>query len=280
MVEQIASSDIDRGALERAQAFASRNIITANFKRIACGDGRYADEVSNGGLRMFGEDMGALAAFWRVGKEQGYFHGTQDIGDCVTRYVKAKAEVLKNMEVTDSDAYKLYLHTDSHGKEHGGYGCGHMKHMTLGAHQGETEYGISAEEAQALFAYVTDEKHEIPHAVTELQGDHGEAGVIFVRSADPDTNKMPAYSLRSLDPTTNEMYFVVDIDGVSRYLNRLTTSLRMENVTAERLYQAYERQQLTTATILAPHAPIFEAKIHGKDAVTVSPAGTIPATIA
>lgn len=79
--------------VEKAKKFVERNIVPADNSRVACSDGRYTPEQSNGAIRVFGGGFGVLAA--------------------------GEKEVI----------YPDY-HTDTHTKEHGGrLGCGHIKRL-------------------------------------------------------------------------------------------------------------------------------------------------------
>lgn len=259
MVKQQASPD-NHEVIERATAFIKRNIVAANYNRFVCGDGRYPAEVSQGGLRIFGEDTGALAAFWQVGREKGHFTSVADVGKCVQEYKRAKAIALQSLGTVNPDAFKLYLHTDHHGMEEGTFGCGHMKNLAEGLHT--DDYGSSGEELNALFAYIKDPESHIDFEETPLRGKHAEGAIILVDSDD--------FSVNSSDDT-GEMHFVVDMRRVRTYFNRLSTALHVKGIGEENLMSAYLRHQGVTAGILAPGKPVLHVEIANKNAVTIRP---------
>ncbi len=259
-------------SLETIKSFAERNVVAATVETLACGDGRYTKDQNPGGLRMFGGDMGALAAYWQAGKKAGRFTSHKDIATCIRDYKEAKVKVLKGYEITGPGADTLYFHTDSHGDEiNGKYGCGHMKNLTNGVHK--EDYDAEGEDMEALFAYVRDPKNEINHVVTKLEGVHAEGAVILVKG---EGNTVPNHTVRSLDPETGDMNFVVDIDRVKEFFNRMSTALHQSNISADELMGAYIRQQNVTAGILAPNMQMAQVFIDGAGRVTrVEDAGTV-----
>lgn len=251
--------------VERATAFIKRNIVPANFNRFACGDGRYPHTESEGGLRIFGEDMGTLAAYWQAGKDAGHFTSIKDVGKCVREYQRAKVIALGTLKVTGPEAGRLYLHTDDHA-EGKGYGCGHMKNLASGEHA--ATYGAQGKELDAIFQYILDPANNIDHKVTKLHGHHSEGAVILVEGSED-------FSIRSSDDT-GEMHFVVDLARVRTYFNRLSTALHVGGVSEEALMDAYTRHQNVTASILAPGKPMLRARILDKGTVEISRIQDVP----
>jgi len=251
---------------ESVTAFIKKNIVTAKVNLLACGDGRYSKEQSKGGLRMFGGDMGALAAFWKVGKENNRFTSVQE---CVAQYQEAKARALKGFGIPENEARKLYLHTDSHGDEANGvYGCGHMKNLTSGKHAGKDFYDTDDADMRELFQYVVNPDNHIDHELMPLAGTHAEKTVIYVHGAKGSKPSSAKYTVNSSDET-GEMHFVVDYDRVVDYFNRLASALPWEGVTGKSLLDAYQKQELTTARILAPNMQVVHAYITDQNNVEV-----------
>ena len=252
---------------ESVTAFIKNNIVDASYARFVCGDGRYTKEQSAGGVRMFGGDMGALAAIWKAGKDldPNRFTPTKEhIGEVVRAYQTAKARILGTDEfgnVSDADARRLYLHTDTHA--HGAEsGCGHVKNMANGALA--EMYGVEGSDIDAIYQYITNTDNGIDHEMTTLLGDHAEQTVMYVHGARPQQGEKPGkarYTLNSL--SGSEMHFVVDYDRVQDYFNRLSTALPLfvNGLTAEALQQAYAEQELTTARKLAAKKQIVHVYI-------------------
>lgn len=251
---------------ERVKRFVTGNIVPASYKRIVCGDGRYTPDQSAGGLRMFGGDMGALAAIWKAGKDAALQSGKQErftptsenIRRVVEAYQKAKEIVLGTQEfgrVSAADARKLYIHTDGHAQK-GKSGCGHINNMATNALLA-AQYGVPTADIEAIYKFIMDDNNNIAHEEMPLGGDHAEETVIKVHG--PKTGGDARYSIHSFDG--KEMHFVVDEDRVMKYFNRLSTALHMEGVTAHALQQAYSEQELTTAKKLAEGKQIADVYI-------------------
>lgn len=237
-------------SLENITAFINRNIVPASFARLACGDGRYDGDQSKESTRIFGEDMGALAALWKAGNYTS-------VEDCVRDYRIAKAKVLKNFGTETPEEATLYLHTDGHGDEaHGVYGCGHMKNLANGKHA--EMYGLDGVPMNELFQYVLKNANPV---VTNLKGDHKEEMVILVHGTD---GQVPNHSVRSQDPETGEMHFVVDIDRVNEYYRKLAEVLGNEKITPKALQDAYLNQQGVTAGILAGGKPVVHVAMNAE----------------
>lgn len=242
---------LEQNIEQKAKEFLERNIRETDHKddRLACGDGRYLDSQSQGAIRIFGEDMGVISALWAVEKEKKLFETPEQ---CIDEYRKAKSKVFSDFDIDDPYG-TLYFHTDSHAKEHGGYGCGHMKHLSSGHHT--MKYEVDDKDIDKLFQTAISQDHTV---VTPLDGDHREEMVILVHGAD---GKIPKYTTRSFDTRANEMNFIVDFDRVMDYLNRLAKKLNIPGVTGKRLQNSYLQHQKITAGILAEGKPIVHAYI-------------------
>ncbi len=248
---------------ESITAFVRNNIVDAKYNRLVCGDGRYRPDQSMGALHMFGGDMGALAAFWRAGKKADppHFNSITDIERCVVEYQDAKVKALSDFGVPETEARRLYLHTDGHGDEaNGKYGCGHMTHLSGGVLADKDYYDTDDAEMRALFQYVTT-SGKVDHEKTLLNGSHAERSVIYVHG-ESGSKEMPKFTLNSTDTKgSGEMHFVVDYDRTMGYLNRLSTALHIKGITAEALQQSYQKHELTTARKLASGYQVVDVYI-------------------
>ena len=252
---------------ESVTVFIKRNIREASYNRLVCGDGRFTEDQTKGGLHMFGGDMGALAAFWKAGKEARHFTSIDQVSQAVEEYRNAKVLALKDLGVSEEDARRLYLHTDGHGDDaHGIYGCGHMKNLSSGNYAGKGLYDTDNQELNALFQYVINPDNHIDHELTQLTGAHAEKTVIYVHG--PKGSRKAAYTLNASD--AEEMHFVVDYDRVMEYFNRLSTALHIKEVTADALQKSYQQHELTTAKILAAGKQIVHAYITDKNTVDIA----------
>jgi hypothetical protein len=254
---------------EQVERFVKGNIVKASYKRIVCGDGRYTKEQSAGGLRMFGGDMGALAAIWKVGKDAdpSYFTPTdENIRRVIEAYQKVKEVILGTEEfgsVASDEARKLYIHTDAHA--HGGKsGCGHINNMATNDVLA-ANYHVPNADIEAIYKFITNKDNGIVHEELPLGGDHAEKTVIKVHG--PKTGGKAEYTLNSFDGS--EMHFVVDEDRVNEYFNRLSTALHMTGITAESLQKSYSDQETTTAIKLAPGYQVVHVYITDQDTFNV-----------
>lgn len=127
----------------------------------------------------------------------------------------------------------LHSHTDDHSKEHGEVGCGHIKRL------------IKEEDMGDLFGKLAAYKNK----ETVLTGKHEEKGVLLVYSNEKSVN--------SFDPETNEMYFVVDMQRIKEYIEKITPKLSIPHISPEDVWNSYQNQMLATASILAPNQNMF-----------------------
>ncbi|MDE2025332.1 MAG: hypothetical protein KGJ07_02475 [Patescibacteria group bacterium] len=259
---------------EQIAAFIGGNIVPASYKRIVCGDGRYTKDQSEGGLHMFGGDMGAIAAIWKAGKalEPSRFDASDKnkIREVVQAYQKAKERILGTPEfgsVPPEIARKLYIHTDTH--VHGDMlsGCGHINNMGTNKALANM-YGVENYDIAEIYRFITNGDNHIDHEITTLRDDHAEQTVIYVHGPLSKQGEKPeraAYTLNSSNGS--EMHFVVDHDRVMEYFDRLSTTvpLFVKGLTKEALQQAYKDQELTTAMKLAEGKQIVHVYITDRD---------------
>lgn len=221
--------------------FVKENLVTANNERLACGDGRYEKEESEGAIRAFGADFGIVMALAATLKDNDIKVSPDNL---VSHYVEAKRKLLGDDAVID-------YHCDTHNHEEGNIGCGHIKHASDPKNNGR--YGsINALEVQELFLSFTENPAS---KLTILKGEHKEEGVLFVHS------KEKTISSRN---KKGRMFFVVDKDRVDDYIEKITynfTEGLSSEISVEQVKKNYYLQMSTTAEILGadkkPHYKIY-----------------------
>jgi len=221
---------------EEVEKFVKENLVTANDRHMACGDGRYEPEQSEGAIRVFGADFGMVMAFAGALKDEGTYLDPEEI---VERYIRAKRKEF------GADA-TLDYHTDTHASKEGGIGCGHIAKALDPSHDGL--YGsLTYENIKVL--YKAFSKHPDSH-LTVLKGPHQEKGVLLVRGAS-DSHEV-RYSVHSKDRKGN-MYFVVDEGRIEKFIDRIVSdfSIGLEDlVNAEDVKRNYSLQMQATVKLL------------------------------
>lgn len=233
-----------------AYNFVKENLITANDRRFACGDGRYEAEQSQGAIRAFGADFGMIMAIAATLKDNGIKYSPQDL---VNNYVKAKQQLV------GEDA-KVDYHCDEHNHENGNIGCGHIAKAL--SEENDGKYGsITAKEVGVLFDAFT--QHPVSH-LTVLEGEHKEEGVLFVHGHDEDVS----YTVNSKNKK-GKMFFVVDKDRTDRYIENITPFMSEglpSEISADAVKRNYYLQMGTTAQLLKadqlPHYKVVVKKGH------------------
>ena len=221
---------------EEIEKFVKENLVTANDRRMACGDGRYMPEQSEGAIRAFGADFGMIMAFAGALNYEGTNIDPEEI---VERYSRAKKKEF-------GQDVGIYYHCDSHNHEEGKIGCGHIAKAS--DPQNDGLYGnINHKEVKELFDAFT--KHPESN-LTVLDGQHEEKAVLFVHGA-PDSHEIP-YSINSKDRKGN-MYFVVDMDRINRFIDKIAPAFSaglLIQVNPEDVKRNYAVQMGTTAKLL------------------------------
>lgn len=217
--------------------FVRENLVTADNRRMACGDGRYEPEQSEGAIRAFGADFGMIMAFSAALKDEGIVLSPEDI---VNRYTKAKQGVFGEEVILD-------YHTDTHAQKEGGIGCGHIAKASDPAHDGL--YGsLNHKDIQDLYtAFINTPKSEL----TVLDGHHEEEGVLFVHGT-PGAHDV-TYSIASKDRKRGKIYFVVDMDRINGFIEQMVPLFSEglpKGVNAVDVKRNYETQMGATAKLL------------------------------
>lgn len=224
---------------EEIEKFVKENLVTANDRRVACGDGRYMPEQSEGAIRAFGADFGIIMAFSATLKDEGTFIDPKEI---VERYSRAKKSEFGQDAVFD-------YHCDSHSHEAGQIGCGHIAKASDPKYDGL--YGsINHEDVSKLFDAFT--KH-IDSQLTVLEGHHEEKAILLVHGH-PEEDEV-AYSVNSRN-NKGDMYFVADIDRTIKLIKRLApkfSSGLLDPVNPDDVVINYLKQMSATASIIAPN---------------------------
>lgn len=231
MIENMQAPEIG-AELEKITEFVKRNTVPADNSKVECSDGRYTPEQSNGAIRVFGADFGILASIVKAAKDKGAGMTEEGI---LSRYQVALEHRENERDGT------LHFHTDGHSKEHGEVGCGHIKRL------------IKEEGMEELFGKLTAYKNK----ETVLMGKHEEKGVLLVYSNEKSVN--------SFDPETEEMYFVVDMQRIKEYIEKITPKLSIPHISPEDVWNSYQNQMLATASILAPNQKMFRVSFEGEE---------------
>lgn len=217
--------------------FVKENLVTADNRRMACGDGRYEIEQSEGGIRVFGADFGIVMAFAGALRDEGRNLSPEEIVDM---YAKAKREIY------GEDA-NLDYHTDTHAKKAGTIGCSHIAKASDPNHDGL--YG-SLTHKDILDLY-TAFANNPGSRLTVLDGPHQEEGVLFVHGA-PGAHDI-RYSISSKDRKKGKMYFVVDIDRIDKFIERMAPAFSQglgEPINPKDVKRNYATHMAATANLL------------------------------
>lgn len=222
---------------EEIEQFVKENLTKTDNSRIACIDGRYNPDQSEGAIRAPGGDFGIIMALAGALKDEGVFMDPEEI---IIGYSQAKKKEF-------GENAKLDYHCDSHNHSDGEIGCGHIANASN--FQNDGLYGsINSEDVRQLFAAFT--KHPDSN-LTVLEGHHEEKAVLLVYGH-PEEEEV-AYSIHSKDNKGN-MYFVADMDRAIRYIRKITPqfsvglgiSVNIDDVTLN-----YLKQMQATVTLLA-----------------------------
>lgn len=232
---------------EEIEKFVKENMIPANNSRIECGDGRYTKEQSDGAIRAFGGDFGMVMSFAGALKDEGIQLSSDEIVD---RYLNA----VKKVRGEDT---KLYHHTDTHNHALGEIGCGHAAKASNPEHDGL--YGkLTHQDVRQLYASFSSNPNS---NLTILEGEHQEKAVFFVHGGPDDTDIH--YSINSMD-TNGNMYFVVDMDRVNRFIEQVVPlfSEGLETPVEEKdVKENFLKQMQATASLLAADLDKFKVTI-------------------
>lgn len=187
---------------EEVEKFVKEALRKANNTRVECIDGRYTPEQSEGAVRAPGGDLGMVMAFAGALKDEGTYLAPEEI---VERYLRS----VRNKRGTDA---RLYYHDDDSSHP---IGCGHVAKASSPEYDGL--YGsLTYQEVRQLYEVFTS--HPQAHK-TVLEGTHAEKGVLFIHG-ESEEGPVP-YTINSRDAKGN-MFFVVDIDRVNRFIEKST----------------------------------------------------------
>lgn len=213
-----------------AKKFAGKNINRKiNNSRLRCSDGRTTNKEAEGGIRIFGADLGVLFAVSEALDKAGVDYTAKEL---VGRYLLTKKSPLILTEGA------IENHTDSHAKhqEPEGVGCGHIR---IFAEKNSKFSEIWSE----VLKLPTEDRYEM-----ELKGGHNEQGVLVVDS--------DRFTIDSNDQESQ--YFVFDQKRARNFINKITPALGFGNsLSPDSVWEAYLRQMAETAKILAKGKPQF-----------------------
>jgi hypothetical protein len=240
-----------------AYNFVKENLRIGNDYRLACGDGRYEEEQSQGAIRVFGADFGMIMAFAATFKDYGIKYAPKELVD---HYVKAKGKLIAISNNNEKGEVKLDFHCDEHNHDEGNIGCGHIAKASDPSNDGK--YGsINSEEVKQLFTAFTE--HPASH-LTVLEGEHKEEGVLFVHGVDEDAS----YTVNSKNKK-GKMFFVVDKDRIDKYIDSITLFMSeglSSEINPESVKNNYNLQMARTASLLKadqiPHYKVVVKKGH------------------
>lgn len=233
--------------------FVRENLVTANDRGLACGDGRYEPEQSRGAIRAFGADMGILMAIEATLKDSGIKVSPQVLVD---KYAQIKKDLYGDEAVLD-------YHCDEHNHEKGTIGCGHIAQASKPENDGE--YGsINHEDVQELFDAFTSHQDS---NLTILNGEHKEVGVLIVKlhSQNPESR----LSVNSKNKK-GKSFFVLDETRTDEHFDRiipmLASSLEVE-IDPDAVKKSYSKHVKTTSKLLKaaekPHFVVIPANQKG-----------------
>jgi hypothetical protein len=238
------------------QSFVGANIVSADNKRLECGDGRYTPDQSVGAIRILGGDFGAMLAFAGAARSKN-FHINKDA--LISSYLEA-------VKADRGEDPKLYLHLDtSHDIHKGEIGCGHAKYAS--DPQNEGKYGLTSTEAKELFntALARPEAN-----VTILEGGHKEKAVLRVKGMNGET---VAYGVNSTDEGGSNMFFVIDDDRIKQHFEKITPKMSRVlgiGIKSEEVLESYISQMGVTSGFLADSLDTYNIEINNLGQPTVT----------
>lgn len=222
---------------EEIEKLVKENLTRIDNSRIACIDGRFNPEQSEGAIRAPGGDFGIIMAFAGALKDEGTFIDPEEI---IERYSRVKKKEF------GQDA-KLDYHCDSHNHNEGQIGCGHIANASDPQYDGL--YGsINHKDVKELFTAFTKRPDS---NLTVLEGHHEEKAVLLVYGHPKDEDV--AYSIHSRDSKGN-MYFVADMDRAIKYIKKITPQFSVGlqvPVSVDDVIINYLKQMQATLSLLA-----------------------------
>lgn len=231
------------------EEFLKRNKVKADNVKAICGDGRFTADESEGFIRMFGGDEGALMAI------KGALNRAEiniDTKELVAKYLQAIKEI------RGQDA-KIGTHTDEKHAKEGRVGCGHMA-RAMSIH-GLHEF-LSMEEAAQIHQAVLSTEHE----EVVLQGEHQEQNVLRVHGTEWSVNSSDEHS----------MNFVVDIDRATQFLETIVPMLGIYGLQTQDVLHQFESQMDKTAQQLAAGKNIYDVDFDIQGHPTATFGGVVP----
>lgn len=241
---------VNKLTIQEVKKFVKENLTRADNSRVACIDGRFNPEQSEGAIRAPGGDFGIIMAFAGALKDEGTFIVPDEI---VERYSRAKKKEF-------GQDVKFDYHCDSHNHEEGKIGCGHIAKAADPAYDGL--YGsLNHSDVKDLFEVFTNHSDS---NLTVLEGQHEEKAVLLVHGHEGDEDI--AYSVHSKDIKGN-MFFVADIDRAIGFIKKITPQFSVglqKNVDPDDVVINYLKQMQATVGLLAPDLDKFKITV-GKD---------------
>ncbi len=233
-------------SLAKIQEYASRNVVRASQGR-KCVDGRYLPTQASGMIARPGGDMGYVMALLAVNKRKNLGLTPEKCFDEVY-----KAVIRENPH--------FYMHTDHHAESgHQTHkaliGCGHVVKAAL--QNLSEDYDLDGKDVERVVAYarkITDKTQAVE--IVNLEGDHGEAGVLVIHSEQ--------YSVNSQDPILGKMYFIYDAERDVRFLRNMVLEMAIQGVDYEEMKRESDLQLQATLHNLAKGLPIYNVNFRGK----------------
>lgn len=240
MTQEASMSPENKGTEEVRQFVEANKRSEIMDYVLACGDGRYKKDQSNGAIRAFGADFGVLMAVKATLAEKGIIASNQQILQFY--WIARKGLFVGKDIITD-------IHTDEHNRvlrteENPKMGCGHIAKAANPEY--ENLYGLKAYEVKQFYRDLLD---FFDVKVTVLEGEHKEKGVLFIYGENEE-DENAQWSVDSSNEK-GEMYFVVDVARVKDFVKKITPRMGFKGLEYEDIERNFQKQMKATASILA-----------------------------
>lgn len=242
-----------KSILEKIQEYVEWNVVPASQGR-KCVDGRYLPTQASGMIARPGGDMGYVMALLAVNKRKNLGLTSEECFDEVYKVVSRGKE-------------HFYMHTDHHADpdmtdaeihhqtQRALIGCGHVVKAALEILS--KEYDLDGDDVERVVEYARKIAQTTPSIeIVNLEGDHGETGVLVINSEQ--------FSINSQDPISGKMYFIYDAARDMRFLRKMVLEMAIPRVDFEEMKKESDLQLQATLHNLVKGLSIYDVNFQGR----------------